>query len=152
MHGTMTSQVHHQRPLGPRVLLRSAGVGVVATVVDLAALWLLVSGVGLSPLVANVPALSAGLVVQFFGNKRFAFRDRSPRIVRQGALFLLVEAGAFALNALAFDFLVRCLGMGWAPARLLGSAAVYLGFSFPLWRFVFHTSRSPYPPSEGASL
>ena len=43
-------------------MLRSGGVGVVATVVDLVLLIMLTEAAGMSPMEANLPALSGGLV------------------------------------------------------------------------------------------
>ena len=77
-------------------------------------------------------------LLQYVGNKFFAFDDRPKAIVKQGALFLAIETIAFGLNALLFDLLVT-----WTPAheilaRLVGTNIVYLGFSFPMWSvFVF---------------
>jgi putative flippase GtrA len=118
-------------------LVRSGAVGIVATLVDLATLWLLVELAGLAPTWANVPGLVAGVAVQFFGNKLFAFRDRSPDYLRQGTLFLAVEAGSFVLNAVAFHGLVNLTPVPYIAARLVATAAVYFGFSFPLWRLIF---------------
>src|SRR5262245_48594343 len=139
------------------VLLRSSVVGLAATLVDLASLFLLVHGVGLPPEQANVPTLLPGLAVQFFGNKLFAFGDRSPALLRQGGLFVLVEVGAFFLNVLAFHLIVTLSTVHYLLARMLGTALVYLGFSFPLWGLIFrHTpagdARKPEPtdvPAEG---
>jgi putative flippase GtrA len=100
-------------------------------------LLLLVSGFGLKPIHANVPALLAGLVVQFVGNKYWAFRDPSPALARQLALFSLVEVGALALNAAMFHGLVAGLGAHAVIARGVCSAAVYVGFSLPWWRRIF---------------
>ena len=118
-------------------LLRSAGVGVAATVADLVALVLLVQLAGLPPAAANVPALLAGVAVQFLGNKLFAFRDHRNDWARQGALFAVVEAGALALNALAFHVLVTATPVPYALARVISSSAVYFGFSYPLWGKIF---------------
>jgi putative flippase GtrA len=123
-------------------LLRSGAVGIAATLVDLATLTLLVELVGLPPAWANVPGLVAGVAVQFFGNKLFAFRDRSRAYLRQGTLFLLVEVGSFALNALAFHGLAVLLSVPYLLARLLATAAVYFGFSYPLWRRIFTPGRA----------
>jgi putative flippase GtrA len=49
-------------------LARSAGVGAVATVVDVFLLLCLVELGGVAPALANVPALLGGLAVQFVGN------------------------------------------------------------------------------------
>lgn len=117
--------------------IRSALVGVVASGADLLALAALIGVMGLSPLWANVPALLLGLLVQFFGNKHFAFRDRSDDLVKQGTRFALVETGAFALNAGAFHLLTTLARAPYMVARLVGSALVYFGFSFPLWGRIF---------------
>jgi putative flippase GtrA len=118
-------------------MLRSGGVGVVATVVDLVLLVTLTEVVGLSPMAANLPALSGGLLVQFFGNKFFAFGDHSRDYARQGAQFALVEAGAFSLNALLFHVALSLTLLPYAAVRVVCSAVVYLGYSFPLWRWIF---------------
>ncbi|MCA9514591.1 MAG: GtrA family protein, partial [Myxococcales bacterium] len=60
-----------------RTFNKSLAIGVVATLTDLAMLWLAVTVLGIPEAVANVPALLAGVVVQFFGNKYVAFEDRS---------------------------------------------------------------------------
>lgn len=118
-------------------LLKSGVVGVVATAVDFLLLWLLVDGLSWAPHWANLPALTGGLVVQFFGNKIYAFEDHSRAHVRQTSRFLLVETGAFVLNALSFHCLVTLSSISYVVARLIGSAAVYFFFSYPLWHWVF---------------
>ena len=122
---------------------RSVLIGVFATCVDLLMLLLLVSALGVPPVHANVPALVAGLVVQFVGNKYWAFRDPSPALARQLAWFSLVEVVALALNAAIFHGLVAGLGAPPLIARGVGSAAVYVGFSLPWWRRIFRGGRTP---------
>ncbi len=122
-------------PLG-----RSAIVGIAATLADLAMIALLVNGLGLSPAVANVPALTLGLVVQFLGNKLWAFEDRATdrtALARQGGAFLAVEVVAFALNIGLFHVLAVMLGVPALVARVVASALVYFGFSYRLWRLIF---------------
>ena len=135
-HLTPTAQ-----PAGARAkLARSAVVGIVATVADMVILGALVEGLHVAKAWANVPALSVGLLVQFLGNKFWAFDDRSPALVRQGSLFLLVECGAFALNVGLFHVLGVLAGLPWWLARAASSSAVYFGFSYPLWGYVFRAA------------
>jgi putative flippase GtrA len=143
--------------------LRSAGVGAVATLVDLSALQLLVHALSFSPEQANLPALLLGVATQFFGTKLFAFKSPAHgarlgagrRIRRrelwrrrgsgtpaaglavQGGRFLLVEAGAIALNAIAFALLIRLTPLPLFAARLAGSSLVYFAYSYPLWDRIF---------------
>jgi putative flippase GtrA len=118
-------------------LLRSALVGLVATAADVGCLFVLVQGLGWTAVQANVPALTLGVTLQFFGNKILAFRDRSRDYLRQGSLFVLVEAGTFVLNAIAFHLLVTLTPVPYALARGIGTLVVYLVFSYPLWKRIF---------------
>jgi len=124
--------------------LRSAGVGALSTLADLGALFILVQWARLKPALANVPALLAGVSIQFLGNKLFAFgnQSRGRALLRQGGQFALIETGALALNALSFQLLVAQAGLPYLLARVLSSAAVYLGYSFPLWNRLFQPERA----------
>jgi putative flippase GtrA len=121
-------------------LKRSAIVGVAATLADLLMLALLVHGMGITPAWANVPALGLGLVIQFVGNKLWAFRDRASNpaaLARQGTAFLVVEVVAFVLNAGLFHLLAVLLGVMSLISRVIASALVYFGFSYRLWGRIF---------------
>ena len=115
-------------------------MGGLATLLDLFALFVLVRLVGLPAAVANVPALLLGVGAQFVGNKYFAFQDPSRAILKQGAQFALVEAGALFLNAALFHVLVSFTPVPYLAARLVASAVVYFGFSYPLWRRIFRVA------------
>src|SRR4030095_9318688 len=88
-------------------LTRSAGAGAVAAVVDLATLTVLVSGAGLSPRVASIPALLLGGIVMFFGQKRFAFRLRDTTSGREAVLFSIVQIGGLVLTGLLYELAMR---------------------------------------------
>jgi putative flippase GtrA len=124
---------------------RAALAGGVATLVDLAVLALLVSVAHLPPRVANVPALVAGGVVSFVGNRHFAFRAKAGSLAKQAVLFTAIELVTLTLNGVLFDLAMRGLEAhpGWyAPVRLVTSHVVFLAWSYPLWRLVF---RVPSP-------
>lgn len=132
--------------------LRSLFAGGMATLADLATLALLVSVLHLEPRAANVPALLAGAAVQFFTNRHFVFRAREGSIAKQAMLFFLVEAIALLLNGLLFDHAMRVVAPSlYAVARLVTSNLVYVGFSYPLWRFVFRTNRTTGPWTRSPS-
>jgi putative flippase GtrA len=100
-------------------------------------LTILVSGLGASPRVASIPALVLGALVQFVGNKRFAFRDRSPDWAGQSLQFAGVEMLGFAANAIIFDLLVAHTAVPYLVARCLGSFFVYVAICMPLWTRIF---------------
>jgi putative flippase GtrA len=148
-----THHTVHARRAGP--WLKSALTGIAATGADLGALFALIDLCGWPPTAANVPALLLGVSLQYAGNKYYAFEDKRPPTPRQVGLFGLVEAGTFALNALAFHVLVTVTAAHWLVARAAGSFAVYTAFSYPLWARLFQP-RSPAsrsgtgPTSAGA--
>jgi putative flippase GtrA len=122
--------------------LRALLAGGAATIVDMVVLALLVSAAGVSPRLANVPALIVGGVVSFFANRHWVFRARHGPLPEQATLYVLVELVALAGNGILFDAVMRlpllALHAGWyAPARLVTSHVVFLVWSYPLWRFVF---------------
>ncbi len=133
-----------ERPL-LRVLfqtLRAGLAGIVATGTDLLVLAVLVSGLHVDAHVANVPALLAGGVANFLGNRHFAFRARDEPLTRQALGYTAVELVALALNGLLFDAALRVLPGAthayWA-VRLVTSHLVFLLWSYPLWCLVFRT-------------
>ncbi|MFO0617309.1 MAG: GtrA family protein [Polyangiaceae bacterium] len=130
-----------------RTVVRSMGVGAVATLTDLVVLTLLASGFHLGPRTSSFPALVAGIAVQFFGNKLFAFEDRSKRWGEQAALFLAVEALGFVANLALFDVGVRYLPLPYLAVRLITTNLVYFGLCLPLWSRIFGRSPKKEPVS-----
>lgn len=130
----------------PLRVLRALLAGGAATLADLAVLALLVTACGLAPRVASIPALLVGGVVNFLGNRHFAFRASHGSLARQAVLYAVVELAALAANGLLFDVVMRLLphGLAWAyvPVRLVTSHVVFLAWSYPLWRLVFRAPRA----------
>lgn len=131
---------------GPRhTLKKSAVVGLLATLADMALIALMVHGLAVAPAIANVPALTLGLLIQFWGNKRYAFQDKSPLSTRQTGAFLAVELVAFALNAVFFHILAVGFEVTPLLARAVASAFVYFAFSYRLWQIIFRQPAAPSP-------
>ena len=126
--------------------------GIFATAANLAVLAFLVQVAHLTPRMANVPGLLAGAIVNFIGNRDFAFRAQSGNISRQFKQFMLVEIVAFALNTYIFDAVLVLwpVTTSWyLVVRLVTSGVVYLGWSYPLWHRVFSKKdRAPAPASS----
>ena len=121
---------------------KSALVGAMATLVDLAVLELLSRVFDVDPTHAKIPALLTGLCVQFIGNRNFTFKAIGGSLRRQITLFCLVESVTLFFHWLFFRLLVRSLHLPIEVANFLVSFVVYVGFSYPAWRFVFKT-KSP---------
>ncbi len=121
-------------------LLRAGVAGIAATAADIATLALLVSVLHVDARLANVPALVVGGVVNFAGNRHFAFRAQAGHVGKQAAGYTAVELVALALNGLLYDTALRLVpgarALYWL-VRLATSHAVFLGWSYPLWGRVF---------------
>jgi putative flippase GtrA len=126
-------------------LLRSAGVGVLATGTDLALLAVLVSALHVPVRLASVAALTSGIFVQFIGNKLLAFGDRSNRWLAQGAQFLGAETLGFLLNVALYDLAITHTELPYFPVRLATTSIVYFLVCFPLWLRIF---RQPLATGE----
>jgi len=128
-------------------LLRAGAAGIAATAVDVGVLALLVSVLHWDPRAASIPALLAGGVANFLGNRHFAFRARSGSLARQAVGYTVVELVALALNGVLYDAVLRAapaLAPGYWAVRLVTSHLVFLAWSYPLWRRVFAV------PQQGA--
>ncbi len=132
-------------------LVRSGGAGLLATAADVGTLTLLTSGFGVDPRVANVPALLAGGVTMFFGQRHFGFRaggGGAAHARRQVVAFTATQVLGLAMNAYLFD-----LGVRFVPharehivvLRLVVSNLVWLGYSFPVWHWVFRAPPAGAP-------
>ncbi len=119
---------------------RSALAGGAATLADLAVIAFATGVLHASPKVANVPALLVGAIVQFFGNKHFAFRAGKGDLRRQAALFVAAEAVALALNAALYHGVASLVSLAPATAvlaRAITTNLVFLLWSYPVWKRVF---------------
>ncbi len=121
-------------------LLRAGAAGIAATAVDVGTLALLVSVFHVDARVASIPALVAGGVANFVGNRYFAFRAKDGDFAKQALGYTAVEVVALALNGVLYDLALRTFPVAahayWL-VRLITSHAVFLAWSYPLWRKVF---------------
>jgi putative flippase GtrA len=127
-------------------LLRAGVAGLAATAADLAMLTVLVSVLHVDPRLASLPALVVGGGVNFLGHRHFAFRARDGHVGKQVAGYTAVEIVALALNGLLYDTVLRLVPGARAAywlVRLATSHAVFLGWSYPLWRRVFAVRVAP---------
>jgi putative flippase GtrA len=123
-----------------RELLRAGAAGVAATAVDVATLAVLVSALHWDARAASIPALVAGGIANFLGNRHFVFRAARGALAQQAVGYTVIELVALALNALLYDAALRAFPAAahayWA-VRLATSHVVFLAWSYPLWRRVF---------------
>ncbi len=121
------------------LFVKSSVAGGVGTLVDFGVFFALTTGLGLDPQWANWPGMLAGGVVNFVGNRRFAFHAHHGNLTRQAWRFTGVTMVALLSSAVLFYFAVEAWpGVPPWVLRLITSNVVYLGWTFPLFRRVFH--------------
>lgn len=133
------------------IFTTSAIVGIVASMVDYVVLLLAVA-LGMAERWAILPACTAGIVVQFFGNQRYAFKaHRDPGAFRRQVWrFMVVEAMTLLLNGVVYNVLREAAGMDYRWARIVAAFGVYILFSLPLWHWVFAKPRDAAGPDAPA--
>jgi len=121
-------------------LARSGGAGALAAGADLLTLTVLSELFAVEPRIASAPALTLGTIVMFFGQKYLAFRSSGRPSTRELVLFALVQAGGYGITLAAYDCALRFVPwfeVHYVLARLIVTNLVWLGYSFPLWHWVF---------------
>ena len=117
---------------------RTLVVGLGANVVDFALLAACVRWLHIEAMPSRFIALVLSGVLTFIGSRSFVFRAQAGSVPRQAGRFLVAELVGLALNLLSFHLCAVCAPLV-APeiVSFVANALVFLGFSYPVRRFVF---------------
>jgi putative flippase GtrA len=117
---------------------RTLVVGFGANVVDFALLAACVRWLHIEAMPSRFIALVLSGVLTFIGSRSFVFRAQAGSVPRQAGRFLLAELVGLGLNLLSFHLCAVCAPLV-APeiVSFVANALVFLGFSYPVRRFVF---------------
>ncbi len=116
-------------------LARFVVVGTLGFVVDGGGTWLLTS-LGVSPLVARVPAIAAAMTTTWLLNRSVTFRVDKPRSAAEFSRYLAVALSSAFLNYLLYTALVLA-GVVPVIAVALATIALLLGSFLAYRRVVF---------------
>lgn len=126
--------------------LRFAVCGGLGASVDFSLLFLLVQVLGLVPYVGYIGSTSVALVVVFFANKYFTFRNHEGRHREQFLRFLLVYGVGFGFNVGIASFLY------WSHVHYMIAKAIAIAI-IAFWNYAlshgFVFTKSPLPLGEG---
>jgi len=126
--------------------MAAAGLGGIgATVVDVSLLVLMVKH-GTAVALAAFIAAACGAAVGFTMNKYIAFRDRTPLSIKQCGRFALVAVATALLMAVAMQILAVKLGAPVLVAKIICSALVFLGWTYPAQRRLVFRRRPQLSP------
>jgi putative flippase GtrA len=120
-----------------RQVFRVAACGLASTGIDVLALIALVELARLPPGLAAFLSAATGAVLNFTGNKLWAFGDASPLDARQFAAYALVCVGSWSFVALLVHALCA-VGTPYLAAKAVSAVLVFAAWSYPVQaRYVF---------------
>lgn len=126
--------------------IRTVIVGSLATIADLGVLVLCTRTLGLDPVMARIPALMAGGLVQFFGGRSFAFRAQAGAVSGQATRFLVHELVGLPLTLLTFRLMVGVLTF--LPPEIVSLVVnfiLFVTYYYPVRRFIVFHVPAPRP-------
>lgn len=109
-------------------LLRYAGVGAIGTALHYAAMFGLMAGFSVDPVMASTAGAVLGALANYALNYRFTFRSSAGHRMAMPR-FLLIAMIGFGLNALLLGLLLHTTALTPILAQLMATVGV-LGFSF----------------------
>lgn len=133
-------------------LSRFGVVGLVGLVIDIGLFNLLRAGVlspesnESGPILAKVVSVSVAIAANWLGNRYWTFRShRRPRMLREGAAFLVVSLGGMLISLACLWFSHYVLGLTSAVADNISANVIGLGLgtAFRFWLYRGWVFRAP---------
>jgi putative flippase GtrA len=135
------------RGLSGRVTFRrSVLTSLFTTALDFGTLVGLTELVGLSYVLATWIGTVVGSLANFTINKQWAFSARSAPAIPALSRFVVVQIGASALHTGGVWLLTRFGRLPYPVSKLLVATAVYLGWNYPLNRWLVFNPNFPRRP------
>ena len=107
-------------------------VALIPTVVDFSLMYFLTEFAGLYYMLSLVIAFVIALVVSYFAQKRFTFRNGSQKYVPQFSVFCLISLVGLVVNAGIVFGTVECLGLWYMFGKVVATGVSYI------WNFFAH--------------
>ena len=115
--------------------VRSIAVGGLATAADLTVLIALVQFAHFDPVPAAVCGVATGATINFFVNRRFAFRDRGD-VRREAARYVLATGAAMVVHASVVYVLADRWHVSYVIAKLCADVLVFFFGNLALLRLI----------------
>lgn len=100
-------------------------ISVIATVVDVAILFLLTDVVKIYYLISGTISFFFGTIVAYIGQKYFTFKDKDKRIAKQFGLFAFISIIGLLINLGVLKLCVDVLGLHYMIGKVI---AIGIGF------------------------
>jgi len=123
-------------------MARSGACGAAGSLLDFAAMVLLVEVVSLGYGAAAAGAALVGAVAVFMLNRAWAFRDTRPLGARQVMAFAIVAGGSMLINAGVVHLLAGVLRVAYLAAKAVSAGVVFVTWSYPAQARLVFAQRS----------
>ncbi len=100
-------------------------ISVIATVYDVALLYILTEFVGWNYLVSATISYCVGIVVEYVGQKTITFKDTNKRIAKQFGLFAFISVIGLLINLGVLKLCVDLFGLHYMVGKII---AIGIGF------------------------
>ena len=124
-----------------RQFIKFSGVGVVATAVPYATLFILVQLAGVYPVLASTAGFVLGAFVNYYLNYIYTFKSSKSHFEAMPKFFTVASVG-LCLNAMIMEFCISFFGFPYIIAQLIATALVLL-WNFAatrMWTFMESSS------------
>ncbi len=130
---------------------RSVLTSLLTTALDFGTLMGLTELVGVNYVLATWIGTVVGSLSNFAINKQWAFSARSAPAMPTLGRFVVVQIGASGLHTAGVWLLTRFGGLPFPVSKLVIAAVVYLGWNYPLNRWLVFNPHFPRSPHSGQS-
>jgi putative flippase GtrA len=121
-----------------RRFVRFSVVGILGFLVDSASTMFLIA-LGLSPLIARVPAIAMAMIVTWLANRTFTFSVTQKATAHEAGKYLFIAASAAALNYVIYSLLVL-VQIPVIPSIVIATCIVATLSYFSYKKFAFSAS------------
>jgi putative flippase GtrA len=144
----MSSAVPHPSRPGLLATFGRHQIGsIVATAIDFGTMSALVSGLGVSPVLATAIGAAVGGFSNFLLGRHWIFSAKHDRVGEQAGRYAFVSGASLGWNAAGEYVLHDLLGIQYLLARVIVASLVSVCWNFPVQRaFVYRQRTSPTPP------
>jgi len=137
----LTAVIVPPRPPVPGTFWRNTLASIFTTALDFFTLTGLVELGGIDYVLATWIGTIVGSLANFSINRRWSFRASGQPRSRQFLRFVVVQAGSSGLHTAGVWFFTRFAGLPYPASKLVVAALVYLGWNYPMNRWVVFNPR-----------
>lgn len=113
-----------------RTLGKYSFFSVIATIIDIISLYILTEFIGVFYLISVKISYFFGMMVAFFGNKKYTFKKTNKKSYHQFIDFLVISIIDLCLHVIFVKLLTEYLGMWYIFSKIITVIIIFIGKYF----------------------